>query len=176
MRPGLALIYSDLGLEPEARALFEQLAEYDFADLAQDALRVGTIAYLSEVCAFLGDTARAAILYRLLSPYVGHNVIMGFAAACYGAASHYLGLLAATMSLWKEAETHFLDALEMNARIGAKPYLAQTQYRYAGMLLQRSQAGDQTNAMALLDEALASSKELRMIPLAEKLEALRSKT
>ena len=35
------------------------------------------MAYLAEVCAFLGDTRRAATLYRLLLPYNGYTVIIG---------------------------------------------------------------------------------------------------
>ena len=37
-RPGLALIYSELGRTEEARAEFEHLAQHDFTDLPRDAL------------------------------------------------------------------------------------------------------------------------------------------
>jgi tetratricopeptide (TPR) repeat protein len=173
-RPGLALIYSDLGLEQEARAEFELLAAHDFADLPQDALWIACITYLSEVCAFLGDAARAATLYQFLLPYAGHTIVVGFAAVCYGAASRYLGLLASTMSRWEVAEEHFKDALEMNARIGAKPWLAHTQHEYAAMLLARGQPGDHAQAMSLLDEALGICRALGMNALVEKVEARRA--
>ena len=65
-RPGLALIYSELGRREEARVEFESLAERDFADLPRDALWMGSMTYLVDVCTFLGDKARAAILYQLL--------------------------------------------------------------------------------------------------------------
>jgi hypothetical protein len=65
-RPGLALIYSELGRAREARAAFEQLARGDFVDLPRDALWVGCIIYLAEVCVFLRDATRAATLYQLL--------------------------------------------------------------------------------------------------------------
>jgi class 3 adenylate cyclase/tetratricopeptide (TPR) repeat protein len=172
-RPGLALIYSDLGLKQEARDEFELLAAHDFADLPQDALWIACITYLSEVCAVLGDTAHAATLYQLLLPYAGHTIVVGF-AVCYGAASRYLGLLASTMSRWEVAEEHFQDALEMNARIGAKPWLAHTQHEYAAMLLARGQPGDRTQARSLLDEALAISRALGMTSLVEKVEARRA--
>jgi predicted ATPase/DNA-binding SARP family transcriptional activator len=171
-RPGLALIYSDLGLGQEARTEFEHLAANDFADLPQDALWLTCIIYLSEVCAFLGDADRAAVLYQLLLPYAGHNVVVGFVVACYGAVSRYLGLLATTMSCWEAAEQHFEEALKLNARIGAKPWLAHTQYQYAAMLLTRDQAGDSDQAMSLLDEALATAYELGMKSLIEKAKAL----
>jgi predicted ATPase/DNA-binding SARP family transcriptional activator len=175
-RPGLALIYSDLGFESEARAQFEHLAANDFAGMPQDALWVGSLAYLSEVCAFLGDVARADILYRFLLPYTQLNIVVGFAVACYGAVSRYLGLLATTMCRWEAAEQHFEDALAMNARMGAKPWLAHTQVQYAAMLLARGQPGDRGRAMSLLDEALATAHELGMKGLIEKAETLNQGT
>jgi len=172
-RPGLALIYSELGLEQEARAEFEYLAANDFTDIPKDALWMTCIAYLSEVCAFLGDTVRAATLYQLLLPYAGHTVVISYAFACSGAASRYLGRLAATMSRWEEAEKHFEDALAMNARMGAKPLLARTQHEYAEMLLARGRAEDRVKAMSLLDEALVISRELGMKSVVEKVLALK---
>ncbi|MEJ2555119.1 MAG: BTAD domain-containing putative transcriptional regulator [Anaerolineae bacterium] len=175
-RPGLALIYSDLGFEQEARTEFEYLAANDFADLPQDALWLTCIVYLSEVCAFLGDADRAAVLYQHLLPYAGHNVVVGLVVACYGAVSRYLGLLATTMSCWEAAERHFEEALKLNAGMEAKPWLAHTQYQYAAMLLARGQAGDGDQAMSLLDEALVTAHELGMKSLIEKAEALNQAT
>ena len=57
---------------------------------------------------------------------------------------------------------HFEDALAMNARMGARPWLAHTQHQYAVMLLARHQPGDRDKAMALLDEALTTARELGM--------------
>jgi DNA-binding NarL/FixJ family response regulator len=129
------------------------------------------ITYLAEVCAFLQDAPRAATLYRLLRPYAGRNVIVGGAVACYGAASRYLGMLAATMRRWDDAEQHFQEALAMNARMGARPWLAHTQHDYAAMLLARGQPEDRTQAMTLLEEALATACELGMRALEARLTA-----
>jgi predicted ATPase/class 3 adenylate cyclase/DNA-binding CsgD family transcriptional regulator len=170
-QPGLALLYSELGREREARAAFEHLAQHDFANLPRDALWVGCITYLAEVCAFLGDAARAATLYQLLLPYAGHAVLVGSAVACYGAASRYLGLLATTMARWDEAEQHFKDALAMNTRMGARPWLAHTQHDYATMLLARNRPGDADQAATLLHEALTTAQELDMRALADRLTA-----
>ncbi len=170
-RPGLALIYSELGFVQEARTEFEHLAQHDFADLPRDGLWVTCITYLAEVCAFLQDTARAATLYHLLRPYAGRNVIVGGSVACYGAASRYLGMLAATMARWDEAEQHFQEALAMNTRTGARPWLAHTQHDYAVMLLARGQPEDHTQAMTLLEEALATARELGMRALEARLTA-----
>ncbi|MCB0197545.1 MAG: hypothetical protein KDJ65_36705, partial [Anaerolineae bacterium] len=167
-RPGLALIYSDLGLRDECRATFELLAADDFTYLPQDSLWLTCIVYLAEVCAFLDDANRAAILYQLLLPYNGRVVVVGSAVACYGAVSRYLGLLAATMSDWETAEQHFEDALALNLRLDAPPWLAHTQQHYASTLLARGRDEDYPKAMALLNEALVTAQALGMYFLAQK--------
>src|SRR4029434_3881584 len=134
-----------------------------------DGLWVTCITYLAEVCTFLQDIARAATLYHLLLPYAGRNVIVGGSVACYGAASRYLGMLAATMARWDEAEQHFQAALAMNTRTGARPWLAHAQHDYAIMLLARGQPEDRTQAMSLLEKALATARELRMRALQARL-------
>jgi DNA-binding CsgD family transcriptional regulator len=168
-RPGLAVIYSELGLTREARVEFEHLAADNFTTIPQDALWVACMVYLAEVCTFLGDARRAATLYQCFTPYEGYNILVGPTAVFYGAAARYLGMLAATMSHWENAQRHFEDALAMNARIGVRPWLAHTQYQYAIMLLARSQPGDQEKAMSLLDEALITARELGMRALEERL-------
>jgi len=172
-RPGLALIYSELGVEDKARTEFEALAAEGFAGVPQDGLWVASIAYLAEVCAFLGDADRAATLYSALAPCDGRNIVAPPNVACFGAAARYLGILAATMRRWPEAERHFEAALEMNARQGARPWLAHTQHQYAAMLLARKRSEDRERAASLLEEALATSGALRMQTLAERAAALR---
>ena len=79
-RPGLALLYLELGQREAARAVFEELAAEDFATMPRDGRWLFCMVYLSEVCAALGDAARAAELYRLLLPYAGRNTFG--AASC----------------------------------------------------------------------------------------------
>ena len=109
------------------------------------------------------------VLYRLLSPYAGFAVVAE--VSCFGAAFRYLGQLAATMRRWPEAEAHFDQALTMNAAMGAKPWLARTQYHYAQMLLARSAAGDIKRARILLDEAATISRQLGMRSLETRIAA-----
>jgi DNA-binding SARP family transcriptional activator/tetratricopeptide (TPR) repeat protein/predicted ATPase len=167
-RPGLALIYSELGMAQEARTVLEELAAGDFASIPRDAFLASTLAYLSEVCAALHDAPRAALLYPMLLPYDGLAIVAGFGIACYGAASRFLGLLAMTLSRWDDAERHFVDALEMNSRMGARPWLAHTQHQYAAMLLARGCPDDRSQARALLDAARRTASELGMEALHEK--------
>ena len=129
-RPGLAVIYSELGYKAEACDLFETLAQHDFMDLPRDSLWMGTLTYLVDVCTYLEDEVRADLLYRILLPFDGRNVVVSAAVACYGAISRYLGALAATLRRWSEAAHRFEDAMAMNARMGAAPWLAHTQHQY----------------------------------------------
>ena len=173
-RAGLAFVYSEVGREEEARSEFEHLAANDFADLPRDALWITAVAYLSEVCAFLGDSDRAATLYDLLGSHANRCIVIGLVAvACYGSASRNLGLLAATMSRWEEAEQHFENALEMNTRIGASPWLARTQQDYAKMRLSRAEPGDREKALELLALALDAAQQLGMKRLTEEALALK---
>ena len=168
-RPGLAVIYSELGLTDDARKEFEELAQQDFADLPRDVAWLGTMTFLVDVCTFLADRARAEILYQILLPFDGANVVVGSGIACYGALSRYLGSFAATLERWDDAARHFEDALAMNARMDARLFLAHTQEQYATMLLARHQSGDRDKAAALLDAALATARDLGMRALEERI-------
>jgi tetratricopeptide (TPR) repeat protein len=168
-RPGLALIYTELGLSVEATSEFESLAQHDFADLPRDSNWLVSLTYLADICTSLGDRTRASTLYELLLPYFHINVLFANASACYGSASRYLGALAAIMARWDDAERHFEDALAMNSAMGARPWLAHTQYQYARMLLARDQAGDSEKAATLLKEALATARELGMRALEQRI-------
>jgi tetratricopeptide (TPR) repeat protein len=167
-RPGMALIFSILNQRKECEAIFEYLASDGFAFFPHDSLRVGTLSYLSEVCAFLGEVDQAAALYHLLLPYDGRTVVVGGATACFGAAARFLGMLATTMEDWESAEQHFQAALEQNERIGAWPWLAHTQYEYASMLITRGQAQGREWAKSLLNQSLNSARRMGMLYLAQK--------
>jgi class 3 adenylate cyclase len=171
-RCGLAYVHSEQRREEEAREQFERLAASGFAEVPRDdAWQIGMI-FLSEVCAFLGDAARAAALYDLLLPYARLNV--GHVGnARFGSGSRFLGLLAATMERWEDAEKRFEDALEMNTRMGAKPWIAWTQHQYADMLVRRDGRGDRDRALELLSQALNTAQQLRLKTLTVRALALK---
>ena len=166
--PGLALLYSELGYTEKARAQFDQLAKSDFAEVPRDANWLLSTSYLADVCASLRDSTHAMTLYELLFPYREINLVAHL-RACYGSVSRYLGALKTTMARWDEAERHFEAALAMNSAMGARPWLAHTQYQYARMLLTRDQAGDSDRAAMLLKEALATARELGMGALEQRI-------
>jgi predicted ATPase len=175
-RCSVAVFHCEQGNYEAARREFDALAARDFAALLPDANRPPALALLAEACNMLGDAQRAALLYQLLLPYAARNIVVATSAICYGPAARYLGLLATTLARWEDAARHFADALTMNERMGAKPWIAHAQHDYARMLLARGQAGDHQKAKELLDHALATAQELGMKSLVEKVELLRRQT
>ncbi len=167
-RAALAAVYAEDGRSGDARREFERLARKEFADLPQNYFRLLTAVLLGETCAWLGDTERAAQLYAILLPHADRNVLVPVMVDCWGSVSRVLGLLATTMGRDEDAARHFDDALAMNARLGARPYVARTQHAYAEMLFARDRPGDRVQARTLLTEALETARELGMAVLVEK--------
>jgi DNA-binding CsgD family transcriptional regulator len=172
-QPGYIVLCCELGRQEQALAAFERLAAKNFAiGGASDGARTGGLVYLSEACAWLGDAPRAATLYELLQPHAGSGIVFGAHVASLGSADRVLGMLAATMERWDVAEAHFERALAFNEASGGHPWLAHTRHEYATMLLERKQAGDAQRAGALLAAALATSRELGMPALEQRVLAL----
>lgn len=164
-RPGLALIYVEIGQPRKARVEFDRLAADDFAAVPRDSLWQTCLSYLAEVCDELQDTERAQVLYGLLLPYSELAVVVGNAIVCLGATSRFLGQLAATLAHWDDAEMHFKHALDLNEAMDAKPWVAHTRYQYASMLLRRGEREDVIRANGMIDEALKMAQQLGMLGL-----------
>ena len=162
-RSALATIYCDLGQVEAARGEFARLAGQDFRDLPYTNSWLMSISLLAEVCAFLSDIPHAVTLYDLLLPYATHTVVIGGdAVGCHGAVARLLGLLATTLQRWEPAVQHFEAALSMHQRMGARPFVARTQYAYAAMLVARNAPGDAAHAQALLALAHTTAQDLQM--------------
>src|SRR5262249_36120310 len=161
LRCMLSSLYVDLRREEPARHVFEQLAADDFTAIPLTNEWLFTLGFLAEVAAFLGALDRAAALYRRLHPYASRNASTADYIAT-GSVSRHLGVLAAALSRWRDAERHFEDAVAMNAGIGARPSLAHTQQDYARMLVARDRPGDAERAKHLSEEAVRTYRELGM--------------
>ena len=157
----LARTCAQLGLRDEAGVIFEQLAKDDFGRLSQDEDWLVNLSLLSELCAYLDDLPRARVLHAQLSAFTQQNGV-AFGEICTGSVAQHVGRLAAQLELHGEAAEHFEAALEMNSRMGARPWLAHTQTDYADMLLRRAAPGDRNRAHTLLDEAARTYEELGM--------------
>jgi DNA-binding SARP family transcriptional activator len=163
-------VFAELERKDDASAALDACAADGFRPYL-DMQWLFSMSLLPESCRLLGDVERAAALYGLMRPFGRLNVTSP-PELCRGSVSRDLGVLAATMSSWEAAARHFDAALEMNAEMGARPWLAHTQYDYGRMLLARGQPGDRQWAEELLAAANASARELEMFALSAKISAL----
>jgi class 3 adenylate cyclase/tetratricopeptide (TPR) repeat protein len=166
-------VLAALGRREEARRAFEELAAADF-EVRVEMQWLASLSLLPEVARYLGDAERAARLYDALLPFGDHNATTP-PELCCGSVSRGLGILAATRSDWDAASAHFEEALEMNGRMGTRPWLAHTSYDYAHMLLARDRAGDRERARALAAQASAIAGELGMSALSEQVAELQGR-
>ncbi|MDP9236731.1 MAG: alpha/beta fold hydrolase [Chloroflexota bacterium] len=170
LRSGFAILQLELGHDQEAREIYQPLAAAGFSQLGRGQFLPIILALLAEVAGSLGDGDGSALLYERLLPWRARQ--LGAASIVYGSASRQLGILAGTMSRLDDAQRHFEDALRMNTRMGARPYVARTQLDYARMLRKRDAPADAARARELLEQALATAREIGMAKVAADCEAL----
>ena len=168
----LAALKTELGRLDEARRILTDLAgeRFDFAAVPVNNDFLLSTALLAEVATACGDVQCSEGLYRLLQPHGQLNV--DTLELSTGAVARYLGLLATALERDDDAARHFDQALEMNARMGAHPWLAHTQCDLARFLLGRGGRGDGDRAATLLKEASTASSELGLTALEEELQSL----
>lgn len=166
----LALLHTDLGHEADARREYELLAADDFVALQRRNVLHPLLPYLAEIAVALGDTRRAAILYRSLLPFAGRNMGLG-PHVIFGPSSHALGLLAAELGQWADAERHFRNAIDEATRAQGPAWLAAIECDYGAALLAR---GDAARAEPLLRSARAAAERLGMGLIRNRLAAVES--
>ena len=168
----LVELIADLGDESRAREMFDLLAANDFeALLPRDNEWLLSASLLADVCAMLGDADRAEYLYRELLP-VGHLNVVGLSELSRGSVARCLGVLAATMHRFDDADRHFRQALAHNVEMGAHPWVARTRYDHARMLLRRDAPGDREIAEKLIALALEDVRGTGLSALARRIEGL----
>jgi DNA-binding SARP family transcriptional activator/tetratricopeptide (TPR) repeat protein len=167
----LAHVYARVERTEDAEALLRKLTSRDLSEWHVDEEWLVSICLLAETCAMLGDTERAAALYELLLPYASLNATAA-PELPLGSTSRPLGILATLLGRFEHAARHFEEALWMNERMEARPWLAHTQEEYARMLLRRNAPGDRERADQLVARAQATFLELGMQDDAAKAAAL----
>jgi tetratricopeptide (TPR) repeat protein len=153
-------VLAQLGRTDDARAAFEELAATGF-EVRIEMQWLVSLVLMPEVCRLLEERPRAAQLYAALRPYPRHNATTP-PELSLGSVSRGLGILAATMGEWEAAAGHFADAREMNAAIGARPWLAYTGYDHALMVLSRDGEAGRDEAARLAARAAPLAEELGM--------------
>ena len=158
----IPLLELELGRAAEARRAFDALGQGAFAALPRDSEWLFCLCLLAEVAAGLDDRGAAEVLYGLLAPYSGVNA-MAAGEVMVGPVARFLGILAAAVGRPGAAAGHFEDALAIEARMAARPWLAHTQEAYARMLRDRAGPGDDARARELLAACRATYRELGIV-------------
>jgi DNA-binding CsgD family transcriptional regulator/tetratricopeptide (TPR) repeat protein len=171
--PGLAALLAELGMVDETRRTLAGLLVGGLEPL-RESLWLASLTYLTDAAAAVGDQETAALVYPELEPLAGRNVMIGYGVASYGAADRYLGMLAATLGDWQLAEEHFVAAVALNQRMGARTWLAHTDYEFGRMLLARGRPEDRARAASLLATAGALAEEIGLAALLARIQALGS--
>ena len=165
---GLALAYMQAGKREECARVFEGLARHDFADHPREGTWLAVLGLCASVCAYLGDEARARVLYDYLRPYADRwisTVVMTL-----GPTTRVLGRLAMTLGLHDEAETWFEESLQQTKAVPAPVFRAETCYDLAEAV----RPHDPERADELLSEALQISDEIGLHTLRNWIEATRA--
>ncbi|MGH9278629.1 MAG: ATP-binding protein [Acidimicrobiales bacterium] len=153
-----ALVLAELGLEDQARALFDSCADAALANSRAAGLRV--LSFVADACWLLGDRERAGAVHEALLPYPGRHVLDGIAAYSLGSSDRSLAQTAALLERWDEAEEHFESAQHFHEQVGARVWAAHTRVDQATMLLRRRRPGDERRAADLLDAAAAAYRAM----------------
>jgi tetratricopeptide (TPR) repeat protein len=161
----------ELADERAARAEVERHARSDFADLPRDGLWILHLCSLAEACVLLGDERRAARLYELLLPYADRNAI-SITTMPFGPVALRLGMVAATLGRWEEAERHFQLAMQQSTRLGAPAIMARVLYEHSRMLAARGEEADLPSAAKLLAQAEGICRELDLPGVGDRVAAL----
>jgi tetratricopeptide (TPR) repeat protein len=118
---GVSVICCEVGRIDHGRRHFAVLME-ELSDPPNDFSTLPILAYAAVACAHLRDARRAERLYALLEPFGEQFVETG--ASWFGAVSHYLALLLATMGRLDDADAHFAATERAYERLGADAWLA----------------------------------------------------
>ena len=113
------------------------------------------------VALMLDDTETADRVYQELSglapTYAGDGSGLVFPG---GSVQRVIGDLSLATGRVEEAIRRYTDAIEMNARIGARPFLALSRLGLAKALLAKADPGDLPTARALIANAAAEFRRL----------------
>jgi class 3 adenylate cyclase/tetratricopeptide (TPR) repeat protein len=179
-RAALARLYSETDQVAAAREQVDILRVNGFDPPLNWTWTTYMVTLSEAVCDLHGQSA-AEVLYERLRPVAGQVDLLAVMLASSGSYALYCGMLAACLHRWEDAARHFADALAMNERLGARPYVVRTRRAWAAMLLDRGAPGDAARARDLIAagrseaETLGMARELvRFERLTERMERTRT--
>jgi len=155
---------------PEIHAL---LGDYDLARATFEEFRhmpgtvevgprwAALIIQIGFVALMLDDTETADRVYQEMSGLPPRYAADGTGVVfCFGSTQWMIGDLALATGRVGEAIHRYTDAIEMNARIGARPFLALSRFGLAKALVASGDPGDLRTARSLATDAAAEFRRL----------------
>jgi len=174
LRVGLIFLLAELGQLDEAAGL---LADIDGRALERlhDRNWPATWFQLARVTMLTSDRSLAG---RLIEPAWRPSeqcVMVSLASVCLGSADLGAAWLHHTVADLDAAERCYRAAEAVNARIGARSWLAQTRLDHARLLLDRDGENDRVEARTLLDAAATAAAAIGLAPVSADVEQLRAR-
>jgi DNA-binding CsgD family transcriptional regulator/tetratricopeptide (TPR) repeat protein len=153
------------GERDAAVAAFEEFRSLP-ATFPVGTLWAATIGQIGLTAILLDDAEVAAQVYELLLPLAGYCTGDGSGAVIsYGSNSLNLGDLALTVGRFDDALRHYADAIAVDIRIGARPFVALARFGWASALIARNttpSASDLKEANKLLRNCVGEFRRLGM--------------
>jgi DNA-binding SARP family transcriptional activator/tetratricopeptide (TPR) repeat protein len=167
VKAALALMYTEKGQMDDATAELDRLAGLGWETVANDQTEGVSLAMTAAAVGAIGNRDHAVALYEHMRPYAGTAmVIRAPAAACFGPADLYLGLLASAMGDLALAEVHFEAALRLARRMNSAPFIATAEVELARTLRQGHREGNEERIAMLLRQAEESARRMGLSRIA----------
>jgi len=113
-RAGLARALASTGRRDEAAAIIRQAVANGLEDLPWNPVRLTALAQFTEAAITTGTSDAYAVLYEAFDPFA--DQVVTTAAVGYGLSRTYLGMLAAGLGRYEQADEHFRIASEFHRR------------------------------------------------------------
>jgi tetratricopeptide (TPR) repeat protein len=159
------MLLAEIGRIDETR---DALARFDHAELARlhDRNWPASWFQLARAASIVGDRPLAAALLEPQHRPDERCVQVSLATVCLGAADLATAWLQHAIGDLDAADAHYQSAEELNARIGARCWLAQSRADHARLLLERDRAGDREAAFRLDELAQGAAREIGLATIA----------
>ena len=159
---GLARALLSVGRMDESRAVYDRLRGLPAAG-DKDTRTLGALIQIMDLILTFQDTEVAQATYNLLLPHIAISGATGTGVVFLSGSLHWpLGRLAAMLGRTGEALGHYQNAVTINARIGARPFVALARLDWADVLQARSSRRDLPQALDLARHAALEADRLDM--------------
>jgi DNA-binding CsgD family transcriptional regulator/tetratricopeptide (TPR) repeat protein len=171
-RPGLTVLYAELGMLDDARRELQLLAPNGFAAVPRDSVWPACLTFITEACVACGAVEHAATLMRELDRYAGHNLMVAM-TICFGPADRLRGGLAQLLGHRQQADAYFRAAMSLADASASPVWRAHVQHDWAVLAVAN---GDTANARLLAEQAHTTATALGMHTLAAQASVLLART